>query len=148
MKSTIVVVAVAASSLGAWRAYSAYEVTDNTLLVENIEALSEVSDPGAGPFDKYDVKGEKNGKCIKFTSTHAPCPDRGPNPPKHGRRCDIVTYSKVEGGYTYKKKQVSAPEVMFYDKWKDEYGKCPPTYTRYGMSTNVTTPDQEHSYAD
>lgn len=46
LKSTIVVVAVAASSLGAWRAYNAYEVTDNTLLAENIEALSE-----AGPVD-------------------------------------------------------------------------------------------------
>ena len=47
LKSTIVVVAVAASGLGAWRAYNAYGVTDNTLLVENIEALSAASDPGA-----------------------------------------------------------------------------------------------------
>ena len=39
-------VAVAASSFGAWKAYDAYGVTDNTLLVENIEALSE-----AGPVD-------------------------------------------------------------------------------------------------
>lgn len=148
MKSTIVVVAVAASSLGAWRAYSAYEMTDNTLLVENIEALSEVSDPGAGPFDMYDVKGEKNGKCIKFTSTHTPCPERGSNPPKHGRRCDIVTFSKVEGGYTYKKETVSAMFVMFYDQWEDKYGKCPSTYTRYDIDTPVPTPDQEHSYAD
>ena len=46
LKSTIAVVAVAASSLGAWRAYNAYGVTDNTLLVENIEALSNPSDPG------------------------------------------------------------------------------------------------------
>ena len=44
LKSTIVVVAVAASSLGAWRAYNAYEVTDNTLLTENIEALANGSD--------------------------------------------------------------------------------------------------------
>lgn len=49
LKSTIVVVAVAASSLGAWRAYNAYEVSSNKLLAENIEALSE-PDEGGGFF--------------------------------------------------------------------------------------------------
>ncbi len=41
LKSTIVVVAVAASSFGAWKAYDAYGVTDNTLLEENIDALAD-----------------------------------------------------------------------------------------------------------
>lgn len=56
LKSTIVVVAVAASSLGAWRAYDAYEVTDNTLLAENIEALSNPGDPGDGQLPRYKNK--------------------------------------------------------------------------------------------
>lgn len=46
LKSTILGVAVGVSGLGAWRAYNAYEMTDNTLLVENIEALSEASESG------------------------------------------------------------------------------------------------------
>lgn len=148
LKSTILGVAVGVSGLGAWRAYNAYEMTDNTLLVENIEALSEASEPGASPFDMYDVKGEKNGKCIKFTSTHAPCPQRGSNPPNHGEKCDIITFSKVEGGYTYQKKQVGALVVVFYEKWKDAYGRCPSTFTKYDIHTPVPIPNQEHTYAD
>lgn len=87
LKSTIVVVAVAASSLGAWRAYDAYEVTDNTLLAENIEALSEPpEDPETNPLtdptislssilasgkcgykaDKYEVSFNINGASQSF----------------------------------------------------------------------------------
>jgi len=82
LKSTIVVVAVAASGLGAWRAYNAYEVTDNTLLVENIEALSDPGDPGLDPTnawfsaltsgkcgyesDKYEVSFNINGASMSF----------------------------------------------------------------------------------
>ncbi len=59
LKSTIVVVAVAASSLGAWRAYDAYGVTDSTLLTENIEALTAGSDPG-GLYE------EKSNKAFEY----------------------------------------------------------------------------------
>lgn len=62
LKSTIVVVAVAASSLGAWRAYDAYEVTDNSLLAENVEALTltweDITDPTISLF-----AGLASGKC-------------------------------------------------------------------------------------
>lgn len=40
LKSTLAVVAVAASCLGAWKTYGAYGSVDNSLLMENIEALS------------------------------------------------------------------------------------------------------------
>lgn len=41
LKSTLAVVAVAASCLGAWKAYGAYGSVDNSMLMENIEALSD-----------------------------------------------------------------------------------------------------------
>ena len=40
LKSTLAVVAVTASCLGAWKAYGAYGAVDNSLMMENIEALS------------------------------------------------------------------------------------------------------------
>lgn len=49
LKSTLAVVAVVVASLGAWKAYGAYGVNDNTLLMENLEALSQGGDnPGGG----------------------------------------------------------------------------------------------------
>ena len=44
LKSTFVVVAVVASSLGAWKAYEVYGTMDNSLMIENIEALTLGSD--------------------------------------------------------------------------------------------------------
>ena len=41
LKSILAVVAVAASCLGAWKTYDAYGSVDNSLLMENLEALSE-----------------------------------------------------------------------------------------------------------
>ena len=79
LKSTLVVTAVAFSCLGAWKAFDAYNnsnVDNNSMLFENIEALSSGSDV-EGLFDIYDVKGEKIGIWVKFTSTHAACPVRG-----------------------------------------------------------------------
>lgn len=35
-----------ASSLGAWKAYNAYGATENSLLTENIEALTSGDAPG------------------------------------------------------------------------------------------------------
>lgn len=46
LKSTLVVVAVLASCLGAWKAYDYYGVVDNSLLMENIEALSDEDPEG------------------------------------------------------------------------------------------------------
>ncbi len=40
LKSACVAVAAAASSFGAWKAYDAYEYEDNSLLMQNIEALA------------------------------------------------------------------------------------------------------------
>ena len=51
LKSTLAVVAVTASCLGAWKAYEAYENVDNDLLMENLEALSQDGDNGSGGVD-------------------------------------------------------------------------------------------------
>jgi hypothetical protein len=40
IKSTVAVVAVVAASLGAWKAQDAYGNEDNSMLMENVEALS------------------------------------------------------------------------------------------------------------
>lgn len=48
LKSTLAVAAVAASCLGAWKAYNAYERVDNSMVIENIEALSTPTDKGTG----------------------------------------------------------------------------------------------------
>ncbi len=44
LKSTLAVVAVTASCLGAWKAYDAYDYNDNSLLAENVEALTQASE--------------------------------------------------------------------------------------------------------
>lgn len=44
LKSTLAMVAVAASCLGAWKAYDTYGSVDNSLMMENIEALSNPSE--------------------------------------------------------------------------------------------------------
>lgn len=133
---------------GVFLAFENYQLSNesNALLAENVEALSNQESPAWN--DKYEVKGEKNGQCVKFESTHSPCPERGKKPIYHGKNCDIVTYSKVMSGYTYKKKWVNALEVCLYDKWKDEYGRCSPGYTKYGLGVEVPVPPQEHTYAD
>lgn len=46
LKSTLAMVAVAASCLGAWKAYDTYGSVDNSLMMENIEALSLDGDNG------------------------------------------------------------------------------------------------------
>lgn len=75
LKSTIVVVAVAASSLGAWRAYNAYEVTDNTLLVENIEALTQGSDDTLPSLRLYPCYKTSGNECRSSTDKNRPtCP--------------------------------------------------------------------------
>lgn len=74
LKSTIVVVAVAASSLGAWRAYDAYEVTDNTLLAENVEALS-AGDDEMPMYRLYPCYKTSSNECRSSTDEKRPgCP--------------------------------------------------------------------------
>lgn len=46
LKSTLAVVAVAVSCLGAWKTYGAYGSVDNSMLMENIEALSDENHEG------------------------------------------------------------------------------------------------------
>ena len=46
LKSTLAMVAVAASCLGAWKAYDTYGSVDNSLMMENIEALSDENPEG------------------------------------------------------------------------------------------------------
>lgn len=151
LKSTLVVTAVAFSYFGTWKAFDAYNISNvdnNSMLFENIEALSSGSDV-EGPLDLYDVKGKAIGKCIKFTSTHAVCPERGPQSyGKHGKRCEIITYSSEDAGKIYKKIQVRALFVCNYDKWGDEYGKCPSGSTSYKLKEEVTVPTPEHTYED
>ena len=48
LKSTLAVVAVTASSFGAWKAYGTYGSVNNSLMMENIEALSQDGDNGSG----------------------------------------------------------------------------------------------------
>lgn len=48
LKSTLAVVAVTASCLGAWKTYEAYGSVDNSMLMENIEALSDENPEGEG----------------------------------------------------------------------------------------------------
>jgi hypothetical protein len=46
LKSTLAVVAVVASCFGAWKAYDTYGGVDNSLMMENIEALSDENHEG------------------------------------------------------------------------------------------------------
>ena len=46
IKSTLAVVAIAASCLGAWKTYDAYGSVDNSLMMQNIEALSGGTESG------------------------------------------------------------------------------------------------------
>ena len=48
LKSTLAVVAVTASSFGAWKAYGTYGSVNNSLMMENIEALSQDGDNDTG----------------------------------------------------------------------------------------------------
>lgn len=146
LKSTLAVVAVATSCLGAWKAYKVYGIHDTSLLMENLEALTLDGDAGALD-DMYEVKGDKNGKCIKFKSFHSVCPERGSQPEKHGDKCEIVTYTTENGGFTYEKKMVNTFLTPFYDKWESKYGRCPNTYTRYDLEATVLPPPTEHTYA-
>lgn len=67
VKSTLAVVTVAASCLGAWRAYGVYGNYDNSLLMENLEALSadpkgEGDNGEGGGITLYDCKSPGGGK--------------------------------------------------------------------------------------
>jgi hypothetical protein len=56
LKSTLAMVAVAASCLGAWKAYDTYGSVDNSLMMENIEALSldgDIGGSGDAPSGSY-----------------------------------------------------------------------------------------------
>ena len=48
LKSALAVVAVTLSCLGAWKAYEAYGTMDNSLMLENIEALGSLTEKGTG----------------------------------------------------------------------------------------------------
>ena len=148
LKSALIVAAIAFSCFGAWKAFDTYNnsnVDNNSMLFENIEALSSGSDV-EGLLDIYDVRGDERGICVKFTSTHAACPERGTDSNKHGRNCEIITYSYDKVGVIYEKKQVKAWRVPFNDKWRDEYGKCPSGSTSYKLDEEVTVPAPEHTY--
>ncbi len=62
-KSTLAVVAVTASCLGAWKTYDAYGCVDNSLLMQNIEALTQGDgDTDSGGGNLIRVR-NKSGKC-------------------------------------------------------------------------------------
>ncbi len=53
LKSTLAVVAVTLSCLGAWKAYEAYGSVNNSLLMQNIEALTQDGgDNGGGNYKR------------------------------------------------------------------------------------------------
>jgi len=149
-KTTLVVTIVTIAFVFAWKAYDSHKSACESLLAENINALSDdiynLDSPGL--FDTYDVKGDKKGKCIKITSNRITCPERGTPPNKHGNNCEIITYSAEEVGNTYEKKTVYAYQVAFYDKWKSEYGRCPASSTEYDLLDTPETPASEHTYAE
>ena len=135
-KFALSLVAVAACT-GAFRAYESYQQSgeSDALLAENVEALS-----NAEWDDMYDVRGDKNGKCFKYTHTDAPCT-------KH-TDCVVTNYTLVPGGYTYQKIQVKAIVAWRYYKWTESYGRCPSGYTRYGINESVKELPAEHNWVD
>lgn len=84
IKSTLVVVAMAASCFGAWKTYDAYGCVDNSLLMQNIEALAQDPDGNGDPngdvgtgltynpkTDKYQAMA--NNKCSYWISMQLYC---------------------------------------------------------------------------
>lgn len=70
LKSTLVVVAVAASCFGAWKTYDTYGSVDNSLLMQNIEALTQGDgDTDSGGGNMIWVR-NKSGKCWKAGEPH------------------------------------------------------------------------------
>lgn len=67
LKSTLAVVAVAASCLGAWKAYNAYERVDNSMVIENIEALCD--DFGDGSTGLVEIPAYLNMRYKKGVNT-------------------------------------------------------------------------------
>lgn len=63
LKSTFAVVAVVASIYGAWKAYDAYEYNDNSILAENIEALTQEGE--AKDNEMVCIKGDPYKICWK-----------------------------------------------------------------------------------
>ena len=58
IKSTLVVCTVAISCLGAWRAYGSYGDVDNSLLMENLEALAQAEGGDASGDTGVNFNGE------------------------------------------------------------------------------------------
>lgn len=116
VKSTFAVVAVTVSSLGTWKAYGVYGNVDNSLLMENLEALSANSEGDNGEGKPAILEGCKSpgggtigtamyictsgttlfySNCLPPHSTVYPCSTRGI--PK----IDILS-SKPNNGYCMK----------------------------------------------
>lgn len=55
LKSTLAVVAVAASCFGAWKTYDVYGSVDNSLLMENLEALSQDGSEGSNQPEQFPI---------------------------------------------------------------------------------------------
>lgn len=109
-KSIIAVVALAVSSLGAWKAYDAYEVTSNSLLAENIEALSNPGlwdsfvEWGNKLFDScYDTGAElKSKQCLVSQTTIGANVGSSVNVtvPVDGVPVDLGSSTNIGGSYT------------------------------------------------
>ena len=67
LKSAPGAVAVVAASLGAWKAQGAYGNEDNSMLMENVEALTSENNPENNPGKYINVCSKKPGK--KFCTT-------------------------------------------------------------------------------
>lgn len=94
LKSTLAVVAVTASSFCAWKAYGTYGSVNNSLLMENLEALSQDGDNPEQSVKHY-TKSERSitvyeynekGQIVRTITYKEPC-------------CLITKYGSLECDY-------------------------------------------------
>ena len=94
LKSTLAVVAVTTSCFGAWKAYGTYGSVNNSLLMENLEALSQDGDNGEQSVKNY-TKSERiiteyeyneKGLIVRTITYKEPC-------------CLITKYGSLECDY-------------------------------------------------
>ena len=149
LKSTLAVVAVAASCLGAWKTYEAYGSVDNSLLMQNIEALSGSGDSdgdNGGGDDMVDIRGNAIMKCWKRQWKETSQCDTS----YHPQWCEITTYA-FDGGtkLIYEKggrvkRSIAKQNNLII--WNGDMGKC--NYiTSAKTRVNGTQPRDKHFHS-
>lgn len=121
LKSTLAMVAVAASCLGAWKAYDTYGSVDNSLMMENIEALS--------------LDGDNGGSGDAPSGSYVTCPgnnDWGTTGIMVG---NFTTNDHIDGKIYYK----NGKEIGYDMVEKYVYEKCYAYYPHSGKETGNTS---------